>query len=231
MRLFSGDNIFTRMMNWIGVLVITNLMFILCCLPVVTLGAGLSALYYTMLCALRDNGDIRPAKTFWTGFRDNFRQATMSWLVLLVLAVLIYLEIFWCGQFSGPITVFRYGLYALGLGLSILASYLFPIMETFRGNMAQHLKNSLGFVCSAPVTALTVLFFSVIPMAWTFFTNAYLPLYAFLWCTIGFSGIAMMCSKSLLPLFLPYLSNENGHICTPQKSEHNILEEMKKLEM
>ena len=56
MRLFSGDNIFTRMMNWIGVLVITNLMFILCCLPVVTLGAGLSALYYTMLCALRDNG-------------------------------------------------------------------------------------------------------------------------------------------------------------------------------
>ena len=49
MRLFSGDNIFTRMMNWIGVLVITNLMFILCCLPVVTLGAGLSALYYTML--------------------------------------------------------------------------------------------------------------------------------------------------------------------------------------
>ena len=62
-------------------------------------------LYYTILCALRDNGNIRLAKTFWTGFRDNFRQATMSWLVLLVFSVLIYLEIFWCGQFSGPITV------------------------------------------------------------------------------------------------------------------------------
>lgn len=205
-------------------------MFILCCLPVVTLGAGLSALYYTMLRSLREDGDIKPVKTFWKGFKGNFRQATIVWLALLILAAVIYLEIFWCGQFSGPVSVFKYGLYAVGLALAVLASCLFPVISAFQGTISQMLKNSVGFAFSAPAVILGLLALNVVPMAWTFLTNAYLPLYAFLWCTIGFSGIAMLCSKLLLPVFQPYLDEENSRAGVPQKTEREILDEMKKLE-
>ena len=231
MRLFSGDNLFTRLMNQIGILFFANICFILCCLPVVTAGAGFSALYYTMLRSMRENGDIKPVKTFWTGLKENFCQATLSWLVLLSLAVLVYLEIFWCNQFTGPIMAFRYGLYAIGLVLAIFAVYLFPVIAAFRGTLPQLLKNCIGFAFSKPAVILGLLILNAVPMAWTFFTNAYLPLYAFLWCTVGFSGIAMLCSKMLLPLFSPYLKEETDCIRLPEKTEKQILEEMRKLDL
>lgn len=232
MRFFSSDNMFTRLMNRIGILFTANLLFILCCLPIVTAGAGFAALYYTVLLSLRENGDIKPAKTFWKGLKENFRQATVVWLILLVLAVVLYLEIFWCGQFTGFIALFRFGLYAIALALAVLAIFIFPVMGAFQCTLPQLLKNSAGFAFRRPANIPALLFMNVVPMAWTFFTNAYMPLYAFLWCTIGFSGIAMLCGRLLLPLFQPYLSDTDDlGITSVQQSERQILQDMKKLDM
>ncbi len=231
MRFFSSDNLFTRMMNQVRILVIANILFILCCIPVATAGAGFAALYYTVLCALRENGDIKPVKVFWQGLKENFKQATIVWLVLLGLAVLIYLEIFWCGQFSGLIGLFRYGLYAIALALAALSVYLFPVMGAFRCTLPQLVKNSVGFAFQNPAVMILSLLLNFVPMAWTFLTNAYMPLYAFLWCTIGFSGIAMLCAKMMLPLFRPYLSEKDFvSVAVRQKSEAQILKEMRKLD-
>lgn len=230
MRFFSSDNVFTRTMNRIGILFAANVLFILCCLPVVTAGAGLTALYYTVLCSLREDGDIKPVKTFWVGWKENFRQATAVWLAFLALAVLVYLEIFWCGQFTGFVSLFRFGLYAVALALAVLAVYVFPVMGAFRCTLPQLLKNSIGFAFCKPVVIPVLLFLHIVPMAWTFFTNAYMPLYAFLWCTVGFSGLAMLCAQLLLPLFRPYLATDDCHM-PAQRSERQILQDMKKLDM
>lgn len=232
MRLFSGDNIFTRLMNRIGILFIANLVFILCCLPVVTAGAGFAALYYTLLRTLRENGDVKATKLFWAGLKENFRQATIVWLGLLAAAVVIYLEIFWCKQFTGFVSFFRYGLYAIALALTVLAVYIFPVMGAFKCTMPQLLKTSIGFAFRQPAVMLAMLFLNVVPMVWTFFTNAYMPLYAFLWCTVGFSGIAMLCAQMLLPLFRPYLSEADAPSNMPaERTERQILQDMKKLDM
>lgn len=145
-----------------------------------------------------------------------------------------------CVDLSGDILVraifranhcFQIWVIRIGLGPIHFGFISFPYNGNIPGEYGSAFKKQswIRMLCSSYRPNCTVLQCDTYGM--DFFTNAYLPLYAFLWCTIGFSGIAMMCSKSLLPLFLPYLSNENGHICTPQKSEHNILEEMKKLEM
>lgn len=230
MRFFSNDNVFTRATNWIGIMVAANLMFLLTCLPIVTAGAGLAALYYTMLCAQRENGDINPFKTFWKGLKENVRQATVVWLMLLVLAALVYLEIFWCRQFNGMVSLFRYGLYTIGLVLAILAVYIFPVISTFQCTLLQQLKNSVGFALRQPAVTIALLFLNIVPMAWTFLTDTYMPLYAFLWCAIGFSGITALCSKLLLPVFCPYLGDKPVYHVVPQKSEQQILKEMRELE-
>lgn len=231
MRFFSSDNFFTRMMNQVRILAAANILFVLCCIPVATAGAGFAALYYTVLCALRENGDIKPIKVFWQGLKENFKQATIAWFALLGMAVLIYLEIFWCGQFFGLIRLFRYGLYAIALALAAVSVYLFPVMSTFRCTLPQLVKNSVGFAFQSPAVMLLSLFLNIVPMAWTFFTNAYMPLYAFLWCTIGFSGIAMLCGKMMLTLFRPYLLEKEPASCVVrQKSEAQILKELRELD-
>lgn len=68
-------------MIWAGFL------WLLCSLPVLTIGASSTALYYvTVKCVRHERGSL--AKSFFRCFRDNFRQATLLWL-LLVLYVLI----------------------------------------------------------------------------------------------------------------------------------------------
>ena len=90
-------------MTRLGILSAANLMFLISCMPVVTAGAGLCALHHTLLKTLRGDGEINPFVQFLLGFRRSFRQATAAFLLLLMLAALLMLEIFWCSQFTGPV--------------------------------------------------------------------------------------------------------------------------------
>ena len=68
-------------MIWAGFL------WLLCSIPLLTIGASSTALYYvTVKCIRHERGSL--TKSFFRSFRGNFRQATLLWL-LLVLYVLI----------------------------------------------------------------------------------------------------------------------------------------------
>lgn len=61
---------------WLGIL------WLLCSLPLITVGAASTALYYAMVKCVRH--DIpEPARFFFRAFRRNFRQATLLWLLCL----------------------------------------------------------------------------------------------------------------------------------------------------
>ena len=75
---------------------------------------------------------------------------------------------------------------------------------------------------------IIILFCSIFPMVMTYMDLQYQPLYAFCWCTFGFAALAMLGAK-LLPNFKPYLDPIS--VVPEEKSEKEILEEMKKLGM
>lgn len=201
----SNESRFGRLMTRMGILITANLLFLISCIPVVTAGAGLCALHHTMLKTLRGDGEINPFVQFWRGFKANFRQATAAFLLLLALAVLLALEIFWCSQFTGPVAAFRYGLYAIAMTALVLALYLFPTMAAFDAPLPRLLANSFAFAMKSPLTALCIVITSAVPVVLTLAGGRYQPLFAFIWCMIGASGLAMLHSSMLLRLFKPYL--------------------------
>ena len=81
----------SKIMNFLGRLgdmFILNILYLLCCVPVVTIGAATTGLYYTTL-KMAENRESYVWKDFLKSFRQNFRQATVIWLILLAaLAVL-----------------------------------------------------------------------------------------------------------------------------------------------
>ena len=93
-RLFSQESPIIRFLNAFADLVAVNLLMILFSLPVVTLGAAVTA-----GCRVtRDIANDTVSKifpSFWGAFRDNFRQATLFWIahlaVLLGLSYNFYL--------------------------------------------------------------------------------------------------------------------------------------------
>ena len=203
----SNDSTFGRIMTRIWIIVAANILFVLCTVPVITIGPGLAALHYTILKMLRTDGDISPIAAFWEGLKANFKQALAAWLAMLALAVFLWLEWFWCGQFGGVFLLFRNGLAAIALAALIIGLYMFPTMAAFRASLKELIKDSVFFAFRKPLYLIVVLFFSVFPMVLTFSDIQLLPLYAFIWVTCGFSLVCLVTDSLLLKEYQPYLPN------------------------
>lgn len=82
MNLLNENNIVHIFLNKIGDIVLANLLFILCSVPIVTIGPALTALYHCTLRSVKDNNN-GTVKTFFRAFKDNFKQSLIVWLFLL----------------------------------------------------------------------------------------------------------------------------------------------------
>ena len=70
-NLFSMDSGIFRFLTRLADLMILNILFIVCCIPIVTIGASVTSLYYvTLKMAVNEEGYI--AKAFLKSFRQNF---------------------------------------------------------------------------------------------------------------------------------------------------------------
>lgn len=251
----DNNSTFGRLMTRLGIIIVCNILFVLLSIPVVTIGAGYAAMYYTLMRTLRGDGVINPFKEFWKGLKSNFKQATIVWLAFLVLGGFLAVEWYWCGQFGGFFSTFRYALVVIGAAAALITIYMFPTMAAFEASIPQLIKNSIYFVFKKPLNLVIILFFNIFPMVLTYSDLKSLPLYAFIWVTIGFGLVGMLTSSLLLEEFKPFLPMVDicGDIIVnpedeaywadgseetpthsgsaPQKSEEEILEEMLKLGM
>lgn len=251
----DNESAFGRLMTRCGIIIGANIMFILFSLPVVTVGASYVALYHVMLKTLRGDGVLNPFKQFWIGFKNNFKQATIYWIVLLALVIFGYVDVMFCRQMGGMLEYFMYAIYALGIAALIITLVLFPTMAAFSDTLPHLMRNAVFFAVQKPFRLIVLLFFNVFPLYLTYTDMQMQPLYAFLWCFMGFGTIAMLGASLFLPDFKRYLPkvDEYGNFIPDQegdefaensleegdeqslnrhqKTEAEILEEMKKLDM
>jgi len=77
--------------------IILNVLWIICCIPIITIGAATSAKYAGSMRILR--GEDNPVfKSFFKDFKDNFKQATQIWLVLLAVVALVAADWLWMNE-------------------------------------------------------------------------------------------------------------------------------------
>lgn len=97
----SNDSRFGKLITKIGIIIGANLMFVLFSLPVFTTGAAFTGLHTVMLKTLRGDGVVNPFKQFWIGFKTNFKQATITWILFLFLIAFGYWDVSICRQATG----------------------------------------------------------------------------------------------------------------------------------
>ena len=221
----DNDSFFGRFMTKLGIIIAANIMFVLLSIPFFTIGAGFSALYYVMFRTLRGDGVVNPFKEFWTGLKANFKQATISWIVFVLLIAFLLTDIRICKAAGGALDLVKIGVYALGAAAVIIYLYLIPVMTVFRDTLPHLIRNAV------------ILFFDIFPFVLTYSDLQSLPLYAFLWVLCGFGLQAMLGATLLLPEFAPYLASkeeEAGEEAAEPEShmrtEEEILEDMRKLD-
>ena len=91
--LFNYDNPVWRFIGKLGDLILLNILWIICSIPVFTIGASTTAVYYVTLKLARDEDDST-IRSFFRSFKNNFKQATAIWLILLAAGLVLSVD-FW----------------------------------------------------------------------------------------------------------------------------------------
>lgn len=142
-RLFSLDNPVMQFISKIFDLVVLNLIFILSCVPIITIGASLSALNYVSLKMVR-NEDPYIWQNFWKSFRQNFKQSTIVWLLTLAVCTFLGMDFYIINsQDTMLFAVVRVLLWIICLILLSMVLYVFPIISHFVCTTKQAIKNSV----------------------------------------------------------------------------------------
>ena len=194
MNFFNENNIIFVALNKIGDIILANLLFILCSIPLVTIGPSLTALYHCMLRTVKGNNN-GTVKTFFRAFRQSFRQSLIVWLGLVVVGLLLFLDtrfLLQTGSDTGKIFYYLSGI-VLAL-VVILVLYIFPVIAAFANTLRNLLKNAFLFAFMHFPSTLTIAVISILPMYMTYRDLKLLPLYACCWFFFGFIG----CSDLIL---------------------------------
>ena len=91
--LFNYDNPVWRFIGKLGDLIILNVLWLITSIPIVTIGASTTALYYVTLKLVRDE-DGYTIRSFFKSFKENFKQSTIIWLIMLAVGLLIGFDLY-----------------------------------------------------------------------------------------------------------------------------------------
>lgn len=136
----------------LGDIMILSLCWLICCIPVITIGPSCAALYYAVHKRFEDKSET-PAKDFFRSFRTNLVQGIILTIIyLLYLGITgfnLYVAIF---GFNGTFLPSWYTPVAVVLLLPFLFSalYVFPYLSRFKNTVKTTLFHGFTFSTMYP---------------------------------------------------------------------------------
>lgn len=136
-------------------LILLNVIWIICCLPVVTAGAATVAAYYVSITSIRC-GDGYVIKRFFASFKRNFVQITPIWIGILLAGVILMVDmLYWRRLGGGFAKVMFVASTAVGFILLGWILWIFPVFAKLEGKSRTLLKNAAAFAVGyLPYTAI-----------------------------------------------------------------------------
>ncbi|MCP1103001.1 putative membrane protein YesL [Aequitasia blattaphilus] len=195
MSFFNIDGPLFSFLNKMADLVILNILFLICCLPIVTIGASTTALYYVSLRMVR-NHEGYIARNFWKSFKENFRQATFIWIpaLLMIIVLVLDIRIFNPSDSNTSLNPLLIGAYTLLILLIFGLSFVFPVLSRFSNTIKQTVKNTLLMAIGNLPFALCILLIWALPVVLTLVLPLRYGFVYILWLLFGFAFLAYISS-------------------------------------
>lgn len=205
---FNMDNGFFRALGKLADLMILNILFLLCSIPIFTIGASMTAMYYVTL-KMAENEDGYIARSFFKSFRQNFKQATVIWLIMLLFGIILVLDLLIMKNASGTVaTVFKVIITATGFLYIMMLIYVFPVLARFYNTTKAIFKNSFIMAIADFPRTFVMLVITLGSVA-IMFLNNYVFWYGILvWILAGFALVAFANSFFLKKIFAKYMPKE-----------------------
>ena len=206
-RIFGQDSFLTSFLTKITDLMILNFMWLIGCIPIVTIGTSTAALYYCVE-KYRENGGIRLLESFWKAYRTNFKQATALFVIMLAVLCILVADVLVLYQMEMEIsTVILVIMGVIALLILLAMGYVFPLQAKFINTVKQTMKNAWLMAILHLPKSLLVMVLNLLPvLLWVLVPEAFYRC-AGLWFFIGGSGTAYINNIILQSVFKRYYDN------------------------
>lgn len=153
-RSLSTDNPIMNFLTIVCDIVILHFLWLLTSLPILTIGASTTALYYTTMKCIR-NGQGGVVKLFFKSFRENFKQATGIGVLALLAGALCAFDMWFAVSRNIKSMLVIFTIMSLIYLFTVL--YVFPLQAQFENTVKATIKNAfLMSIKNLPWTLLMV---------------------------------------------------------------------------
>lgn len=202
-NIFNLESPLMQMLTRAGDMILLNVLFLLCCIPVITAGASIAAMHKMMQEIVYDV-DSSTVKGFFRAFKANFKQATIVWLIVLLVIVSLGCDaLLIITFFSGSESVkWMLGLLAvLAVLVCCVVAYMIPLIVRYENTLRQHLSNAAVLAIIKLPRTIGLVLLNLMPLILLSLSlNAFIQTLIF-WFVIGFSFTTYMEVTLLKPVF------------------------------
>ncbi|MBE5875790.1 MAG: DUF624 domain-containing protein [Lachnospiraceae bacterium] len=198
--MFKLDSPLMNFLNKVADIMILNFFVILGCLPIVTAGASLTAGYYVAFKMVK-NEESYITKGYFKAFKENFKQSTIMWLIMLVVAVVLFADYRIMTQSGVEFSEWmRIAIMAAAIIIIVGIVFVFPMQARFTNTVKNQIKNSYLMALSHLPSAVLIIVSFFVPVVVFYLIPQSLP--ALVLLAVGL--LIYLQSMLFLKIFRPY---------------------------
>ena len=203
MKLFNYDSPFWSFMSRLADLIILNLLWIVFCIPVVTIGASTTAMYHVIRHWQKDSVSSI-MRDFFQSFKEDFKQATPVYLILLIPTVAVVMNAMLIFNPENSAAVPSYLLviwFISALILLFISSFVYPVMAFFADSIFKTLRNAMVLALANLPRTILISILNLLPVILLFVNLSFFLQSSIFWLLIGGALVAFANSWLLRKVF------------------------------
>ncbi|MFR0909658.1 YesL family protein [Eubacterium sp.] len=204
--MFGIDSKFYEVVSKIADLVVLNLLFVLFSLPIITMGASTTALY-GVTKKMAENREGYIFRNFFQLFKENFRQSTVMWIILLVAAMIPTVDLYIINSLEKTVITTALKGLMLVTALTVLLVFLYAmaLQSTFENTIKNTLKNAFLMGIGYFPWTLLILLITLLPIILIVLLGKTAGSVVYVMLFVGFAVLAYLNSYIFNHIFKKYM--------------------------
>lgn len=210
MKLFNPDSRIMIFLSRVADLVILNILWLVCCVPVVTIGASTTAMYHVIRHWQKDSVSSI-MRDFFQSFKEDFKQATPVYLILLIptAAVVMNAMLIFNPENSAAVPSYLLVIWFISaLILLFISSFVYPVMAFFADSIFKTLRNAMVLALANLPRTILISILNLLPVILLFVNLSFFLQSSIFWLMIGGALVAYLNMSILKPVFKKLVPSE-----------------------
>lgn len=199
--MFKFDSALVRFLNFLADIFILHLLWFVHSIPIITIGASTTALYYSMMKRLNsDEGEI--LNNFRQSFKSNFKKSTIIWIIVLIISFILAIDFRFSLLLKDHVRAMMLTAYVVVfIPFCFTVLYVFAVQAKFENTIINTIKNAfIMSILNLPYTILLI----IIPVIY-FIACIYIPMLLFLLFALGSGLYAFVACAIFNKIFKKYI--------------------------